>query len=273
METNNRQEKKENLKKQLKLITEGTVGVAFSGGVDSSLLLKMACECAKENKTQVKAFMMQTELLPINDVEIAKQVAEEIGAEFYLLSAQVLKEAEIEDNPVERCYLCKKIIFSKIREEAQKMGASVLIEGTNADDLLVYRPGIRAIKELEIVSPLADAQLTKKEVRNLAEEYGIMVADRPSTPCMATRFPYGTRLTIEKLEQVKKGEEYLQGLGLYSVRLRVHGDIARIEVDASSMDDLLKKKTEVVTYLKALGYPYITLDLEGFRSGSMDILL
>ncbi len=271
MEIKNRQKKKTDLMNRLKKDTERTVGVAFSGGVDSSLLLKMACECAAENGTHVVAFMMQTELLPIGDVEVAEKVAKEAGAELHILSVEVLKEAAIAKNPVDRCYLCKKMIFSKIKAEAEKMGISVLIEGTNADDCFVYRPGIRAIRELGVTSPLADAGITKSEVRDLAAEYGIFVADRPSSPCMATRFPYGTRLTIEKLEQVKKGEEYIRGLGLYNVRLRVHENLVRIEVDECDIEKLIRQKKDLITYLKKLGYSYITLDLEGFRSGSMDI--
>ena len=145
-----------------------------------------------------------------------------------------------------------------------------ILEGTNADDLLQYRPGLRALQELEIKSPLKEAGLTKDEVRKLSKEYGISVADRPSSPCLATRFPYGDKLTIEKLNQVEQGEIYLKSLGLYNVRLRIHGTIARIEVDTADIEKLLNHREQIIHHLKSLGYGYITLDLEGFRSGSMD---
>ncbi|MFR8035080.1 MAG: ATP-dependent sacrificial sulfur transferase LarE [Lachnospiraceae bacterium] len=273
MENSGWNEKLQNLQTQLLTDTKNAVGVAFSGGVDSSLLLKIACECAKKNGTKVTAFMMQTELLPIGDVDVARQVAEEAGAELFILSTDVLKEAGISNNPTDRCYLCKKTIFAKMKAEAEKRGISVLLEGTNADDLLAYRPGIRAIRELGIKSPLTEAAVTKSEVRAMAAAYGIAVADRPSSPCMATRFPYGAELTLEQLDRVKEGEEYLKGLGLYNVRLRIHGNVARIEVDGSAMDEMIKKRQEIVSCLKDLGYSYITLDLEGFRSGSMDIFV
>lgn len=261
---------KKRLEKLLYDYTKQNTGVAFSGGADSSLLLKMACHFAAVNGTRVTAFMMETELLPLGDVEVARKVAHEAGAELVLLTMDALKEAGIENNPENRCYLCKKAIFARILEEARKRKIDRLMEGTNADDLLVYRPGIRAIGELGIQSPLAEAGMTKTQVRLLAEAYGVSVADRPSSPCMATRFPYGTELSEDKLNQAKRGEEYLRGLGYCNVRLRVHGEIARIEVDKKDLGNLLAQSQQVISRLKNLGYRYITLDLEGFRSGSMD---
>ena len=156
---------------------------------------------------------------------------------------------------------------------ANEICAVMIVEGTNADDLLSYRPGIRAVEELGIKSPLKELGFTKKEIRRLAENYGISVADRPASPCLATRFPYGETLTKEAFQNVEKGEQYLKTLGVYNVRLRVHQNIARIEVDDADMGTLLAHKKELTAYLKTLGYSYITLDLEGFRSGSMDIAI
>lgn len=247
------------------------VAVAFSGGADSSLLLKAACQAAEKYTTKVYAVTIQTELHTAEDLETAKRVAEETGAYHMILHIDELKEAGIERNPIDRCYLCKKLLFSRLRENVEKLGVHTILEGTNADDLKEYRPGIRAIHELGIVSPLADAGMTKTEVRALAFSYGISVADRPASPCMATRFPYGTELTKEKMEAVKQGEAYLKSLGFYNVRLRVQEELARIEIDTEALNKALKYREEIVKFLKKLGYKYITLDLEGFRSGSMDI--
>lgn len=146
-----------------------------------------------------------------------------------------------------------------------------VLEGTNEDDLHVYRPGIRAVRELGVLSPLAEAGLTKQEVRRMAAEYGISVAARPSAPCLATRFPYGTALSLPELKRVEKGEAYLRSLGFRNVRLRVYGCLVRIEVDAEDLEGLLDRRLEAAAFLKELGYQYVTLDLEGFRSGSMDM--
>lgn len=265
------EEKCETLFRILDKLTKENTAVAFSGGVDSSLLLKLTCLRAKKQGTYVYAIAAHTELHPSGDLEIAKRVAEEAGAAFTVLKLQELKEADIVNNPVDRCYRCKKLLFKEIKRKAEELGAKVLIEGTNLDDTKVYRPGLKAIEELGIKSPLKDAGLTKKEIRKLAAAYDISVADRPSTPCLATRFPYGAVLSLEKMKKVEQGEAFLRELGLYNVRLRVHGETARIEVDEKDMPKLLESRKEVVEFLKGLGYWYITLDMEGFRSGSMDI--
>lgn len=265
------EEKCEKLLQLLDKLTKENTAVAFSGGVDSSLLLKLLCLKAKSRGTLVYAIAAHTELHPSGDLEIAKRVAEESGAAFTVLKLQELKEADIVNNPIDRCYRCKRLLFKEIKRKAEELGAKVLIEGTNLDDTKVYRPGLKAIEELGIKSPLKDAGFTKEEVRKLAEAYDISVADRPSTPCLATRFPYGAVLSLEKMKKVEQGEAFLRELGLYNVRLRVHGETARIEVDEKDMPKLLESRKEVVEFLKGLGYWYITLDMEGFRSGSMDI--
>ena len=265
------EEKCEKLFQILDKLTKENTAVAFSGGVDSSLLLKLACLRAKKQGTYVYAIAAHTEIHPSGDLEIAKRVAEESGAAFTVLKLRELKEADIVNNPVDRCYRCKKLLFKEIKRKAEELGAKVLIEGTNLDDTKVYRPGLKAIEELGIKSPLKDAGFTKEQVRKLAAAYDISVADRPSTPCLATRFPYGAVLSPEKMKKVEQGEIFLKELGLYNVRLRVHGETARIEVDEKDMPKLLESRKEVVEFLKGLGYWYITLDMEGFRSGSMDI--
>lgn len=247
--------------------------VAFSGGVDSTLVLKIACDEASKTGRQAYAVTICTRLHPVKEKEETKEICREIGAGHILLVVDELKEAGIMNNPVNRCYLCKKQIFLKIKEKAAELGIQTILEGTNEDDLHVYRPGIQALHELGIVSPLADASLCKEDVRALAAEYGLKTSSKPSTPCLATRFPYGTMLDYEKLTRVEKGEAYLKSLGLHNVRLRVHGDIARIEVDEDAFGVLTGRGKEIAAHLKELGYVYITLDLEGFRSGSMDVKL
>lgn len=266
----NYETKKRKLVEQVQMYAKEDIIVAFSGGVDSSLLLKIASDAVKKTGKHIYGIFLHTMLHPVGELESARKVAEELGAIFKVIRIDELEEAGIKENPVDRCYLCKKYIFQTILKEADRLEIHKVLEGTNEDDLHVYRPGIRAIRELGIISPLADAGFTKTEVRRLAEEYGISVSKKPSTPCLATRFPYGTRLSYEEMRKVEQGEAYLKSLGLYNVRVRVHEAIARIEVDQDEMPLIMKQKGEIIRHLKELGYVYITLDLEGFRSGSMD---
>lgn len=263
-------EKKKALLQKMKAYATRDVMVAFSGGVDSSLLLKLACDAAAESGKMVYAATVKTRLHPLAELEEAAEICAQMGARHILLTVDELKEAGITDNPVDRCYRCKRHLFRQMLAKAAELGVTTLLEGTNEDDLHVYRPGIRALEELAVISPLAQAALTKQEVRELAGEYGLSVATKPAAPCLATRFPYGTILTHEKMRQVEKGEAFLKGLGLRNVRLRVHGEIARIEVDRQAFPELMEHREEILSHLKDLGYHYITLDLEGFRSGSMD---
>lgn len=265
------EEKKQKLQKQMLVYAQGDMLVAFSGGVDSSLILKLAVQAAAKTGHQVYGIMMHTMLHPMGEVEDARVTAEQIGAEFRVLEIDELKGADILDNPVDRCYRCKKYLFRNLIEEGEKLGVSVMMEGTNEDDLHVYRPGLRAIRELGIHSPLAEAGMTKAEVRRLAGELGVSVSNKPSMPCLATRFPYGTRISYEVMRKVDEGEAFIRSLGFYNVRLRIHNDVARIEVDVNEMPHLLEHCEQIVAKLKNLGYDYITVDLEGFRSGSMDL--
>lgn len=273
-------------------VSKGVV-IAFSGGVDSTLLLKLACMIAKKmaketttlpfdlthgGKNVVYAVTVQTKLHPAGDLEAAKLIAAEVGALHKVLQMDELEESGIETNPVNRCYLCKRSIFRKIKALAEELEAECILEGTNEDDLHQYRPGILALRELEIISPLADCGLTKAEIRKLAEHFGISVAKRPSMPCLATRFPYDTTLSYELLAKVDEGERYLRELGFYNVRLRAHrltgivGEewLARIEVDREDIPKLIDCKAELTGKIKELGFGRVTVDLEGFRSGSMD---
>lgn len=253
--------------------TREDVLLAFSGGADSCLLLKLLCSSAEKTQKKVYAVTLHTMLHTAVEMEEAQKLAQEAGAVFIPLKVDELQNAGILQNPTDRCYLCKKYLFTQILKKAEELGIKTVVEGTNEDDLHVYRPGLRAVRELGIVSPLAMAGMTKQEVRRCAAEWKVSASNKPSAPCLATRFPYGTRLTYEKMRQVERGEEYLRGLGLYNVRLRVHEDVARIEVDEKDMPLLMEHRQEVTAFLKGLGYFYVTLDLEGFRSGSMDVHL
>ena len=250
--------------------TKKDIVIAFSGGVDSSLLLKIACDCAKINQTKVYAVTISTILHAVKEIDFTSKFAEELGVIHKIIEIDELNEAGIINNPKDRCYLCKKYIFSKICDFANSVNASCVIDGTNFDDLHTYRPGIKALKELGIISPLALAEITKEEVRKLAGFYKISAYDKPSTPCLATRFEYGTTLSYDNIKKVEEAENYIKSLGFYNVRLRVHSDVARVEVDYDDIPKLVGLRGKIISCLKNLGFKYITLDLEGFISGSMD---
>lgn len=264
-------EVRKKLEERLVELTCEDVILAFSGGVDSSLLLKILADGAADTGKKVYAVTFDTRLHPSCDLKIASDVAKELGGVHEVISVDELEQEEIRCNPVNRCYLCKRHLFSGLKEFAKERGIRHILDGTNEDDLHVYRPGIQALQELGIISPLAELHITKTQVKALAAGYGISVASRPSTPCMATRLPYNTEIDYEVLERIAAGEAYLRGQIPGNVRLRLHGDIVRIEVDQEQMEALLEKKKRVTEFLKRLGFLYVTADLEGFRSGSMDI--
>ena len=184
---------------------------------------------------------------------------------------------EILSNPPDRCYYCKKFLFEKLAELANQLGRGIVMDGTNADDLNEFRPGLRALRELSVCSPLAESGITKAQVRQMAAEMGLETASRPSAPCLATRLPYGTKISKGLLQKIEAGEAFLKDLGFPVLRLRVHpaadGGVARIEVPADRLEDLLMCRETIIPYLKELGFAQVTLDLEGFRSGSYDEIL
>lgn len=265
------EQKKEKLVNHLEELAAGDVCLAFSGGVDSSLLLYLAARAAANRGSKLYALTFDTNLHPRTDMEAARRTAAEAGVPLRVIPVDELAELpQIRRNPPDRCYLCKKLLFGRALEEAGRLGAETVLEGTNADDLDQYRPGIRAVRELGIRSPLADAGFTKAEVRRFAGELGIGTAERPSSPCMATRLPYGARIDEEVLKRLEQAENALRELGFGQVRARLHGEILRLEVEPEEIPRAAEKAGKILQALKNLKFPYITLDLEGFCSGSMD---
>ena len=262
---------REMLQARMRELVSEDICLAFSGGVDSSLLLKVAADAAAETGKKVYAVTFDSRLHPSCDLWIARQVAGELGGIHQVMEVDELEQEEIRMNPVNRCYLCKRHLFMTLKKLAGEKGVRRILDGTNEDDMHVYRPGIRALKELGIISPLAELHITKEAVKGMASEYGISVASRPSTPCMATRLPYNTRIDYDVLDRIAQGEAYLRDALPGNVRLRLHGGIARLEVDNEAFARLLDRRADVVRRLKGLGFTYVTLDLEGFRSGSMDV--
>ncbi len=265
------EKKIEELKKRLKIM--GRVAIAYSGGIDSTLLLKIASDTV--GWQNVLAITANTEFISSHEYKNSRINLENIRCEAVVIKSKVLEKCdEISKNPVNRCYLCKKHIFSRIIDNAKNKGFDKVLDGTNFDDISRgVRPGIKALSELGVISPLADLKISKKEIREWAKKIGLSNWYSPSSSCLATRIPYGTALTNELLGSVEKAEDVLRECGFDGSRVRAHGKIARIELKE---EDLLKvflpeNKKKIIDSLKKIGFLYITIDLEGFRSGSMDI--
>ena len=267
--------KVERLKAYLRERSGGGIALAFSGGVDSSLLLGVLCSICKEQPFPLQALTIHTLLHQAEEKQAAEKMTKEMNVPHHFFFPDPLSFPEIRDNPLDRCYRCKKILFSEIRTHAKDHQLGVVMDGTNADDLNVYRPGRKALKELGILSPLAELGFSKADIRGMAAELGLQCASRPATPCLATRFEYGMHLNMDAVRKVAEGENFIKGLfpGPQNIRLRMHGHITRIEVPLTLFPEVISRCLEVVEGLKRLDFQYITLDLEGFRSGSMDLNL
>ena len=245
----------------------GSLAVAFSGGVDSSFLLYAAKEALGN---RVFAITAGSVFFPDHEYDEAASLCRSLGVRHMTLQEDVLSVPGIKNNPANRCYLCKKALFGRMLAMAREGGAAFLAEGSNMDDMGDYRPGMQAVAELGVRSPLKEAGLGKAEIRSLSKRFSLPTWNRPSKACLASRFAYGETLTEEKLKMVESAENYLDSLGFSQLRVRVHGSLARIEVPAeeipgaAAMSGMLSKK------LKEAGFSYVSLDLTGFRSGSMN---
>jgi len=248
----------------------GSALVAYSGGVDSTFLLKVAVDALGRDK--VLGVTARSESLTDRAFEIACRIARQLDLPQEIIEYSELGIEGYADNPVNRCYVCKSELFQRMRSLADQRGLAVVVEGSNADDVGDFRPGMRAAADLGMKSPLRELGFTKNEIRTLARDMGLPNWDRPSEACLASRFPYGEQITQSKLNQVAEAENYIRNLGVRQVRVRHHGKVARIEVLPDDMARLLEPATRdaVVAKIKELGFLYVTLDLQGYRTGSMN---
>lgn len=243
--------------------------VAFSGGVDSSFLLRVAAE---ELGADVVALTTRSPTEVDEDYETAVLLASELGVRHEIIDADELEIPGYAENPINRCFFCKANLYDICRREAPRLGIDHIADGANVDDLGDYRPGLQAADDYEIRHPLVEAGLTKTDIRALSRRFGLPTWDKPSSPCLSSRFPYGTRITRPALDQVAAGEKVLRDLGFRECRVRYHEKVARIEVPAAEIARLAQDdvRLQVVAALRGLGFAYVTIDLQGFRSGSLN---
>jgi len=249
----------------------GKVMVAYSGGVDSTLLLRVALDCL--GRDNVLAVTSQSPLTHELDITAARETARALGAHHRIITVNKLENENIASNPANRCYYCKLHLYTLLEQLARQEGYSVIIEGSNVSDLGDYRPGFEALKQFNLVrSPLLSGGFDKAEVRQLARQLGLSNWNRPSNACLASRFPYGERLTAEKLAAVSRAETELAAMGLTGVRVRYHGPVARIEMPPGDFDRILKSdmRAAISQAVKKCGFTYVSLDLDGYVQGSLN---
>lgn len=243
--------------------------LAFSGGVDSSFLLK----AMKISGVPFLAITGKSETVPEKDLQQAISFALQEDVKHRVIMTGELQNESFVNNPPDRCFFCKEDLFRRMRQIAEEECSEAVFDGSNADDLKDFRPGRKAAQLYGVQSPLAEAGLSKDEIRQLSKKLGLDTWNRPSSPCLSSRFPYGQRITLPLLRRVEKAEEFLRSIGIETVRVRIHNDVARIEVPEHEMATMLKNRQAVVDRLKSFGFNFVSLDLEGFQSGSLNRVL
>lgn len=247
----------------------GSAVVAYSGGVDSALVMAVAHAALGPKALAVTA---DSDSLPARELEAAKRLARMIGAEHIVIQSREMESEDYRRNPVNRCYYCKSELYARLKTIAGERGFAYIVNGTNVDDLGDYRPGLDAAAEANVRSPLRDAGINKQDVRALARELGLPVAEKPAAACLSSRIPYGEPVTPEKLAMIERAEGFLVSLGFSQVRVRHHGDIARIELPKEDIPGFFRDgiQESVQKRLKEIGFKYVTLDIEGYRTGSLN---
>lgn len=248
----------------------GRVAIAYSGGVDSAFLARVAHDVLTDN---AYAVLGVSPTVARSELEDARKLAEEFGFSLVELETNELSNPDYSSNPTNRCYYCKTELFQQIRQWGEKEGVFWICDGSNVDDRSDWRPGSLAAQEKSVRSPLAETGLTKEEIRSLSQMLGLPTWDKPSIACLGSRFPYGSTITLEALGQLDKAEDLLRGLGFRQLRVRHHGDTARIELEAADIPRMIDAdiRSQVVDGFRKLGYQFVTLDLAGYRTGSMNV--
>jgi uncharacterized protein len=264
----NIEEKTQALKETI--ASRGSMLVSFSGGVDSTLLAVLAKEVLGKNAACV---LLDSQVVPRTAVEQARRIARELGLDLDIISVPLMEHKEFRKNPADRCYYCKKISVPYLRQRAEERGFACIADGINVSDTGEHRPGLSASTEEGIIHPFIESGITKQDIREIAREYGLSIWQKPSAACLSSRISYGEEITHEKLRRVEEAEAFLAGQGFRQLRVRLHGTSARIEVHKEEMEKIMNMRPAVVKKLKSIGFTYVTLDLEGYRSGSMDEVL
>ncbi|HDL02107.1 MAG TPA: ATP-dependent sacrificial sulfur transferase LarE [candidate division Zixibacteria bacterium] len=253
-------------------INRHSVVVAFSGGVDSTLLLRLAVEFTPG---KVLAVSSKSSVSPKGEIELGAKLALELGVDHIIINTNELENPKFTANPTNRCYHCKSGLFIKLKKIGEEHGIKTVVDGTNYDDINDYRPGMQAGVELGVESPLKECLMTKDNIRTLSKQYNLYTWDKAASPCLSSRVPYNSEITLEKLLRIDKAENIIKKLGIKEVRVRDHEQIARIEIPKKSFDIFIKADANetISNQIKELGYKYVSLDTNGFRSGSLNEVL